>query len=102
MRNHTGRMAIALGGLIATIALGSGIATAAPVITPDGIGGRIGVKIKDGAAPPTYECIVLGLGFASGPATNKGNVASGEFLVAGPVVGLCTDPANPVVPGTAG
>ncbi|GGN85748.1 hypothetical protein [Nocardia rhizosphaerihabitans] len=102
MRNHTGRMAIALGALASLLALGSGIAVAAPQIDPNLDPLTTGVVIKDPGAPALpYSCSVFGLGFAAGPATAAGT-ATGGFLMASPVIAVCTDPAHPVVLGNAG
>lgn len=90
MRNNTGRTAIALGTLAATLALGAGVASAGPIIVgPDGPGT---VRILDGTPPaPPHSCSVFGLGYAWGPATVGGSVALGWFLPGTPVVGVCTD-----------
>ncbi|MEV6216263.1 hypothetical protein [Nocardia sp. NPDC051833] len=93
MRIHTGRMAVALGTLAAALALGAGVASAAPItLAPDG-GAGYNVTITDGGAPPTaHSCSVFGLGYAWGPASNPGTTALGGFLLPNsPVLAICTD-----------
>ncbi|MFD6391861.1 hypothetical protein [Nocardia sp. NPDC060259] len=99
MRNHTGRMAIALGTLAAALALGSGVASAITITSDGVVGDPYGVTLTDGGA---YSCVVLGPGFASGITSAAGTAGAGGFLWAGPVVGLCNNPVQPIVPGIAG
>jgi hypothetical protein len=98
MRNHAGKMAIALGSLAAAIALGSGVAAAAPAINPGAPGT---VELSDGFAPvPPHSCAVFGLGFAWGVAPLANTPALGFFAPGTPVVGVCTD--SSVIFGNAG
>ncbi|MFE9787981.1 hypothetical protein ACFYO7_21635 [Nocardia salmonicida] len=102
MRINTGRMAIALGTLAATLALGAGAASAGPVITSDpapGVQAKITGTVGDGN---TYACTVLsvlGGGAGSGGLTTPG-YASGVFLVPSPAIGLCSN--GGVVLGSVG
>ncbi|MFE5479039.1 MULTISPECIES: hypothetical protein [unclassified Nocardia] len=92
MRNHTGRIAIALGSLAAAIAIGSGVAAAAPVTIHPGPVGSGTVTIEDALPPPVpHSCSVYGLGYAWGVATSLNAPAIGGFVPGTPVIGVCTD-----------
>lgn len=102
MRNNTGRMAIALGTLAATLALGAGVASAGPVIEPDPI--APGVQARINGTPGdfnTHDCTVVsvfGMGVGSGSWLSPRS-ASGVFLVPSPAVGVCN---GTVVLGSVG
>ncbi|MET9210765.1 MULTISPECIES: hypothetical protein [unclassified Nocardia] len=102
MRNHTGRMAVALGTLASALALGSGVASAGPVITSDpapGVQAKITGTFLD---LNTYDCTVLsfaGVGAGNGSWATPG-YASGLFLAPSPALGLCSN--GGVVLGSVG
>lgn len=84
------RAAIATAAIAPMIALGAGVASAIPLVTPGPVGSPYDGTLEDFDNTVAYTCVLYGpgIGFGSNPVAGTGPV-TGLFLGPGVVDGVC-------------